>query len=278
MPPKETPSMSTATTSSPTSPTSERSYFSARPLNFSRPRPVDFSPGNRVHHDKSDSCGTPSTIPSFDFFEEPDHKQSAAVAVAPTVVLGNTEKEVVPDVVDFPWDEHLKDMRPNKDYRSSGEGRREPRRLYQPGGTTQSHAVELPLSSPPFELQRSKSASAPEVVPQRKTPATTAQPPPRTVAHKATPSLEGVPEEDWDGEDVRSHHTVSENGDVAELGDSGSSLWSSSSYGSEELTTKEIKKLRKKGINPALYAEMKAARRGRGRFSVNILSGNAYLS
>ncbi|KAH7359996.1 hypothetical protein BKA66DRAFT_216927 [Pyrenochaeta sp. MPI-SDFR-AT-0127] len=42
-----------------------------------------------------------------------------------------------------------------------------------------------------------------------------------------------------------------------------SSEWSASSFNTSGLTEAEIKKCRKKGINPALYAEMKAARKGK---------------
>ncbi|KAJ4294268.1 hypothetical protein N0V90_007958, partial [Kalmusia sp. IMI 367209] len=39
--------------------------------------------------------------------------------------------------------------------------------------------------------------------------------------------------------------------------------WRSSNYDTSGLTEAELKKCKKKGINPALYAEMKAARKGR---------------
>ena len=52
--------------------------------------------------------------------------------------------------------------------------------------------------------------------------------------------------------------------------------WSSSSYDTSGLSPAEIRKLQKKGINPALYAEMKAARKGKGKW-VGPLVGNTFI-
>lgn len=267
----ETASTSNTTASSATSSTSERSYFNSRPLNFSRPRPVDFSPGNRVYHDRSDSFSTQGAAASVHSFEAFDSNRHSTLPLTPNFLFDDsTEKEVVPDAVEFPWDEHLKDMRPTKRYIDREAPRTQPRHLYRPTGQ---YDGDVAASQPQIGVYRSKSASAPEVVVPQRVSSTRADLP--QDVHKTSTTKE-VPEEDWDGEDVRSHHTVSENGDIAEMSDS---LWSSSSYDvSQTLGEKEIKKLRKKGINPALYAEMKAARSRRGKFGVNILSGNAYLS
>ena len=78
-------------------------------------------------------------------------------------------------------------------------------------------------------------------------------------------------------EDNASHHTMSVNGDAAEGGyipEEGK--WSSSEYDISGLSAAELKKLRKKGINPALYAEMKAARKGKGKW-VGPLVGNTFI-
>ncbi|KAK5138344.1 hypothetical protein LTR08_003405 [Meristemomyces frigidus] len=74
-------------------------------------------------------------------------------------------------------------------------------------------------------------------------------------------------------EDDTSHHTVSvdcEGGYVPE------GNWSSSGYDVSGLSIAEITKLRKKGINPALYAEMKAARKGKNKW-VGPLVGNSFI-
>lgn len=53
-----------------------------------------------------------------------------------------------------------------------------------------------------------------------------------------------------------------------------SSEWSASSFDIASLTEAEIKKCKKKGINPALFAEMKAARKGKW---TSPIAGNTFL-
>jgi hypothetical protein len=53
-----------------------------------------------------------------------------------------------------------------------------------------------------------------------------------------------------------------------------SSGWSASDFDVSALSESEIKKCKKKGINPALYAEMKAARRGKW---TSPIAGNTFL-
>lgn len=53
-----------------------------------------------------------------------------------------------------------------------------------------------------------------------------------------------------------------------------SSEWSGSSFDTTTLTEAELKKCKKKGINPALYAEMKAARKGKW---TSPIAGNSFL-
>jgi hypothetical protein len=50
--------------------------------------------------------------------------------------------------------------------------------------------------------------------------------------------------------------------------------WKSSEFDTSSLTEAELKKCKKKGINPALYAEMKAARKGKW---VSPIGGNTIL-
>ncbi|RMY60385.1 hypothetical protein D0863_11622 [Hortaea werneckii] len=55
-----------------------------------------------------------------------------------------------------------------------------------------------------------------------------------------------------------------------------SNRWTSSDFSTHGLSEQEIKKLKKKGINPSLYAEMKAARKGKGKW-VGPLVGNTFI-
>ncbi|KAI6879044.1 hypothetical protein KC334_g17132 [Hortaea werneckii] len=57
---------------------------------------------------------------------------------------------------------------------------------------------------------------------------------------------------------------------------SNSSQWTSSDFTTTGLSDAEIRKLKKKGINPSLYAEMKAARKGKGKW-VGPLVGNTFI-
>lgn len=75
------------------------------------------------------------------------------------------------------------------------------------------------------------------------------------------------PQGEW--EDAAGDHTDSVAG-------GGARTWSSSDYDVSGLSTVEIDKLRKKGINPALYVEMQAARKGKWKW-VSPIVGNTFL-
>lgn len=74
-------------------------------------------------------------------------------------------------------------------------------------------------------------------------------------------------------EDSRSQRTASAS---EQGGGGGGSEWKSSEYDVSGLSEKKLAKLKKKGINPQLYMEMKAARGGKGKF-VGPLVGNTYI-
>ncbi|KAI7597728.1 hypothetical protein KC343_g16664 [Hortaea werneckii] len=115
-------------------------------------------------------------------------------------------------------------------------------------------------------------------------------------------STSSTPTRDW--EDTASHHTVSiyDGGEAHQTptygegeaphsrkdsttttntantngSNTSNSQWTSSDFSTHGLSEAEIKKLKKKGINPALYAEMKAARKGKGKW-VGPLVGNTFI-
>lgn len=69
----------------------------------------------------------------------------------------------------------------------------------------------------------------------------------------------------------------SANGNSSSAGSSrslNSQDWKSSEYDTSGLSEAELKKCKKKGINPSLYAEMKAARKGKW---VSPIGGNTIL-
>lgn len=83
----------------------------------------------------------------------------------------------------------------------------------------------------------------------------------------------GPPQDQW--EDTASHHTVSESGDSIGSFDS-EGRWQSSDYDTSSLSSAEIRKLQKKGINPALYMEMKQAKKGK-KWAPHLL-GNGFIN
>jgi hypothetical protein len=75
-------------------------------------------------------------------------------------------------------------------------------------------------------------------------------------------------------EDEASHHTVSDEEDEGAL--DAERQWQSSKHDTSNLSDAEIRKLMNKGVNPNLYAEMRAAKKGRSKI-VGPLLGNAFL-
>ncbi|KAF2155590.1 hypothetical protein K461DRAFT_77264 [Myriangium duriaei CBS 260.36] len=53
--------------------------------------------------------------------------------------------------------------------------------------------------------------------------------------------------------------------------------WKSSDVDTSSLSAEKLAKLKKKGINPSLYLEMKAAKKGGGKRRIGILNGNSFL-
>ncbi len=77
-------------------------------------------------------------------------------------------------------------------------------------------------------------------------------------------------------EDEASHHTVSDEGDSGSGSFDMEGNWQSSTYDTSSLSDSQIRKLVKKGINPSLYAEMQAAKKGRSKL-IGPLLGNSFL-
>ncbi|KAI5239372.1 hypothetical protein E4T43_06794 [Aureobasidium subglaciale] len=69
----------------------------------------------------------------------------------------------------------------------------------------------------------------------------------------------------WQGESMSDHGSVS------------SQEWTSSDVDTSSLSVEKIHKLKKKGINPALYVEMQNARKGKNKW-VSPLQGNSFIS
>jgi len=114
----------------------------------------------------------------------------------------------------------------------------------------------------------SSSATAPPSAAAAAAPAPAAPPiPPRMPRIVKRVSMDQISEHvnPWQGEHMSDHGSISSN------------EWSSSEYDTSTLSVEKIHKLKKKGINPALYIEMQNARKGKGKW-VNPLGGNSFLS
>ena len=267
----------------PISETSTESEFRdlrPRPLNFSRPRPIHSAQSNeKLFHDRSDSAAAVAAprngsvrgiqafhdSPQSDLPSEPrfsldstdtDTSNSAASEFAWDGLAGELRSRRRPDVYE-------RNQRFRKPSSSSGDGVGRPTtRSHRSGGRSQRPVVaELPGS-----------------VPAPPTPAKHPRITERTSDEQQGERMSTSSRGTW--EDGAGHHTVSVDGEGGGMEKSdegnGNSAWSSSDYDISGLSASEIRKLRKKGINPQLYAEMKAARKGKGKW-IGPLVGNTFI-
>ncbi|EON62778.1 hypothetical protein W97_02003 [Coniosporium apollinis CBS 100218] len=70
--------------------------------------------------------------------------------------------------------------------------------------------------------------------------------------------------------------SLEDNSSSTSSSQSSNAEWKSSTFDTSNMTAAELEKCRKKGINPALYAEMRAARKGKGKW-ISPLVGNTFL-
>lgn len=64
---------------------------------------------------------------------------------------------------------------------------------------------------------------------------------------------------------------------MSDRGSESSNEWTSSEVDTSGLSVEKIHKLKKKGINPALYVEMQNARKGKSKW-ISPLQGNSFIS
>lgn len=100
----------------------------------------------------------------------------------------------------------------------------------------------------------------------------------RTSAHISSfsRSTTSISEEQRSMPEERSLQSVLDNVERSRSGSksSGSSKWSASDFDTTTLSEAELKRCKKKGINPALYAEMRAAKKGKW---TSPIAGNTFL-
>ncbi|KAK5697385.1 hypothetical protein LTR97_007523 [Elasticomyces elasticus] len=253
-----------------------------QPRNFSRPKPVSVDSKETLHHDRT---GTAQATRSISAFHNPSREQ---LPTEPRFSIDSTRSdstisEPSSAASEFAWDGALGELRSRRRPNEYESNQRYTKigspitRSNNSGGSTSgsSTAVATPGSDAPM-LASELTDSLPPPIPMKHAKHPTIL--------KRTPLVQEVQRNsissqatrgDW--EDGASHHTMSVAGDdddrrKTEEGNK----WSSSEYDVSGLSASEIRKLRKKGINPALYAEMKAARKGKGKW-VGPLVGNTFI-
>ncbi|KAK4541236.1 hypothetical protein LTR36_008152 [Oleoguttula mirabilis] len=245
-------------------PSSEGSHSSLRPrpLNFSRPRPTQADSTQKLQHDATGSAAT-----GVSTFHEPSRDLPAEPRFSIDSQQTSSARSVNSAASEFAWDGQSGELRskrrPHEYEHAQRYSRGFSRSATSDSQASNSTAVgsdrpllsELPGSQPP-----PIPAKLPKIV---KRMSVDQQSEHRSISSSAR----------GDFEDDASHHTVSVDGEGGILPEG---KWSSSGYDTSGLSVAEIHKLRKKGINPALYAEMKAARKGKGKW-VGPLVGNTYI-
>lgn len=95
----------------------------------------------------------------------------------------------------------------------------------------------------------------------------------RPVFHR--PSTETL-EEDRIYELPETRSIMGRERDSDSRGSVSSNEWAASEVDTSVLSAEKLRKLKKKGINPALYIEMKAARKGKSKW-LSPLQGNSFV-
>jgi len=254
---------------SPISETSEESYFPPSPRrstvaapNFSRPRPGTGGSAAKLQPDWNDRTNV-HTISAFHDANRdlPDEPRFSLDSEQTTSTSENSAAS------EFAWDGETGELKSKKRPHTFDRQRvsMESQSRSSKSGRSGSSVRTMSQRQPPVEMPVSQASSSSK---SSLRPTIT-----KTVSFEQHSNRNSRAETQH--EDTRSHHTVSDSGDSGSFDMEGN--WSTSDYDISNLTEAEIKKLKKKGINPALYAEMKAAKKGRSKL-VGSLVGNTFLS
>jgi hypothetical protein len=244
--------------------TDSLSELRPRPLNFSRPRPVTVNSKEKLYHDRT---GTARSVRSIDAFHEPNRDLPAEPRFSIDSDQTDSTQSQNSAASEFAWDGQLGELRSkrrpneyeaNQRYSMSKSSSNNSSRSTGRSGST-AVGSDRPLLA---EMEGSQPPPIPTKLPKIVKRISFDQ-----ESERMSMSSRG------DFEDGASHHTVSVDGDAGYVPEG---KWSSSDYDISGLSASEIRKLRKKGINPALYAEMKAARKGKGKW-VGPLVGNTFI-
>ena len=239
-----------------TSTSTEGSSTQRKPPNFSRPRPVSSQPSSKQGRNSNNN--TTHTISAF-------HEPNRDLPAEPRFSVDsertyNTSSENSASS-DFAWDGQTGELsnkfRPKR-FDEQRYARPEGSRSRPPTTTTPSSGSVSTTKQGLTALPNAPSSSTSKLSNITK----------RVSVDQKSERLPKPPDQ---FEDTASHHTVSESGESGSY-----DIEEGSEYDTGGMTDAEIRKLQRKGINPALYAEMKAAKKGK-RW-VGPLLGNGFLS
>ncbi|KAK5171365.1 uncharacterized protein LTR77_004509 [Saxophila tyrrhenica] len=254
-------------------------------VNFSRPRPTRIQSGqshstaNRSNGDRS-SRGSTHAISAFHndnanrgYPEEPRFSiDSDRTATTQGSSTSSGSSEVA-------WDDEIKQLRTVRRDKYAQQ-RCDPVQLPRPQQPLNGSAREDQNSMSPLRPQRTNTSTTSSSTSNSRSANGSMRsipsgiPPGITKRISVDQQSERVSMSTDGHEDTASHHTVSDDGDSGSFDMDG--RWQSSNYDTSGLSDAQIKKLLKKGINPSLYAEMKAAKKGK-KTVIGPLLGNSFL-
>ena len=253
-----------------------------RPLNFSRPRPVTvgsttsvgaYQNPSREHVAETRQGTADGAVRGINAYHNPSrdlpNEPRFSIDSQRTTTTRTSEDSVASQ---FAWDGQLGELRSKRRPDEYEQNQRFSRgypttrsTTSNSQGTTGSGTTAVAVDQPSSVSELPGSQPPPLPQPKGKNVR-------RTLADqqsdRASVSSRGTVEDD------SSHHTASVDGEGGYVSEG--NKWSGSGYDYSGLSVAEITKLRKKGINPALYAEMKAARKGKNKW-VGPLVGNSFI-
>jgi len=274
-----------------------------KPLNFSRPRPSDIPSSRSIHRDNASTYSSSSSgggsVQNFSAFYQPPTPQELPDEPRFSMDSDRTGASTPSASSEFAWDDAIGGLRSKRQIseldaqRSAGQNGSSVSsgghtRSAHSGGSSQTATssnqpfiAELPGSEPTTARNNSTSTNSdnhpptPQKVPRIVKRTSFDQQSERVSMSSSRSGTNTAPSSRGGWEDGASHHTMSVTGEAAE-GMDGVHKWNSSDHDISGLSEKKLAKLKKKGINPQLYMEMKAARGGKGKF-VSPLAGNGFL-
>ncbi|KAF2771352.1 hypothetical protein EJ03DRAFT_373070 [Teratosphaeria nubilosa] len=233
-------------------------------LNFSRPRPMSVNSKAKIFHDSAGTTRGNTRV--INAFHEPNRDLPAEPRFSLESDQTDSSRSINSNASDLAWDGQLGELisKPNRRpdaYERNQRYSKERSRVR----LSQSQGSSSRVTTPTERALLPGPADAPSAPPSQLSSMLK-----RSQSDRNSDRSSSTSQGDW--EEDASHHTLSRAGDR----EGQEAQWESSDFDTSEFSASQLKKLRKKGINPALYLEMKNARKGRGKW-INPLASNTYI-